>query len=122
VKWLEFLRAHPTNAGSDCVWDMKTPESWVRAVDAASWQIIGIPGEVDGYRKSMSCPRCGHSMEITKLGAVAPGFPSLFASLVDQVEPSERTPGSCTCHGAHQGRPEGRDGCGQLAWIERPRP
>ncbi len=56
------------------------------------------------------CPRCGVMIEVPIVGQVVRRVnPAADAS---QPEASEGEPVLCTCEEHHEGRPEGRVGCG----------
>jgi hypothetical protein len=56
------------------------------------------------------CPRCGAMIEIPLVNRVVKGVSQAAAASPREV--SEGEPVICTCEEPHEGRPEGRVGCG----------
>lgn len=70
--------------------------------------------EIEEYRPGIltlrgPCPRCGAIIEIPVVGQVVKGVTPEALSF---GEASEWEPVICTCEEPHEGRPEGRVGCG----------
>ncbi|MGW6983448.1 hypothetical protein ACWGE1_29090 [Streptomyces sp. NPDC054932] len=75
----------------------------------------------DDYAVICTCPRCGAALDIelfepgfrAMVRAVAPaGAQPAPAPAPAPVSTSTVVPMSCVCLGTHDGRPEGRSGCG----------
>lgn len=90
-----------------------TTREWVDAVVAMPWQEVSRGAE-KLWVLSAPCPRCGHLMS-TELEV-------LVVVLQDghQAKMPEEVFVGCNCASPHDGRPEGKRGCGYAAVIPGP--
>ena len=100
--WKEVL-----NVESAIGWDEGTADgAWTSAVDSWLWMAHG-PGE---WVKVCTCPRCAHQMTVTQRSGVVAG--SVDAGSEPPPVGNRRILARCDCRAQHDGRPEGKWGCG----------
>ena len=90
-------------------WRTTDEPEWRRRVYALGWrERTNDQGRVVEYLLSGPCPRCGHTMSVSAgIAGVLHGQP------METVR--------CNCTSAtHDGRPDGRSGCGQRGNIPIP--
>jgi hypothetical protein len=88
--------------GKDVAWETTTSQAWFETVEGWTWERQGR-----AWVKQGPCPECEHPMDRT---------------LTDTVRLAEQQPVEiwCNCDATHEGRPEGKRGCGKIARISPP--
>lgn len=94
---------------TELAWDPDSADSsgWKQAVESWPWEPYNVGGGRDeGWKKSGTCPRCGHHTTVYQLTFLG-------------VNPITTVPAGCDCRQTHPGRPDDAHlkGCGPEAAV-----
>lgn len=97
-------------------YDETTTDAWIAAVVALRWEPFESVSGKDAWILKGSCQRCGHPL--SKTVEIAR---TVLRDGQDALAPPADVLVACNCPNTHEGRPEGKLGCGPAAIIPGPK-
>ncbi len=92
-------------------YDQTTSQAWHDTVESWNWRQL----EKDQWRKSGTCPRCQHQMDIPYDASTV-----IFKMKKMQDQSADQAYGLCNCPMPHPNRPDGESGCGPAGYFSPP--